>query len=210
MKARLIRIAVFSVLGLVVAAAVVWWQGDSAPPAGHAVAGHEPTPIVASTAVGGPFELVDHTGRTVTDKDFRGRHLLVYFGFTYCPDICPTELALIASAVDRLGEAADEVVPVFITVDPERDTPEAVAGYVELFHPRMVGLTGTPEQVARAAEAYRVYYARAETEGATEYLMDHSSFTYLMGPDGENLAVFPYGTAPDRMAEVIRERLAAG
>jgi protein SCO1/2 len=124
-----------------------------------------PSPA-ARPAVGGPFALVDSEGRAVTDADFRGRFMLVYFGFTYCPDVCPTSLTYIAQALDRLGPDADKVVPVFITVDPERDTPEQLKEYVRHFHPKLVGLTGTPEQIAAAAKAYRVYFAKARVPGA--------------------------------------------
>ncbi len=165
----------------------------------------KPAPV-ARPAVGGPFALVDHQGRAVTDADFRGRFMLVYFGFTYCPDVCPTSLTVIAQALDRLGADADKVVPVFVTVDPERDTPEQLKEYVRHFHPRLVGLTGTPEQVAAAAKAYRVYYAKARVQGAPpdEYSMDHTSIAYLMGRDGKFLAHFSHGTEPDAIAARVR------
>lgn len=163
-------------------------------------------PPAARPAVGGPFALIDSQGRAVTDADFRGRFMLVYFGFTYCPDVCPTSLTAIAQALDRLGADADKVVPVLITVDPERDTPEQLKEYVRHFHPRLVGLTGTPEQVAAAAKAYRVYFAKARTQGAPadEYTMDHTSITYLMGRDGKFLAHFSHGTEPDAIAARVR------
>ncbi|WP_270934498.1 SCO family protein [Falsiroseomonas oryzae] len=157
--------------------------------------------------LGGPFTLTDHTGRRVTEADFAGRFLLVYFGFTYCPDVCPTELGTIAAAVDALDGQADRVVPVFITVDPERDTQEAMADYVSRFHPRMVGLTGTEQQVAAAARAYRVFYAKVQRTDATDYLVDHSSFVYLVGPDGRVRALFRPDTTPDAIAQAIRGQL---
>ena len=157
--------------------------------------------------IGGSFTLVDGTGATRTDEDFRGRLMLVYFGFTYCPDVCPTELQAMGQAVDLLGEKADSVQPIFITIDPERDTPQMVGQYVESFHPRMVGLTGTPEQVAAAAKAYRVYYRKAEVEGSSDYLMDHSSIVYLMGRDGKFLTHFSHGTSPQDMAKGISKHL---
>lgn len=161
-------------------------------------------PPARDPGIGGPFTLVAQDGRTVTEQDFADDYMLIYFGFTYCPDVCPTELAVVASAVDQL-DAPDEVVPIFITIDPERDTPEAMADYVSLFHPRMVGLTGSEEQVAEAARAFRVFYQRIESPEFQDYLMDHSSFIYLVDPDGVTRLVFPYGTDPEAMAGQIDE-----
>jgi protein SCO1/2 len=157
--------------------------------------------------LGGPFRLTDHTGRAVTEADFAGRFMLVYFGFTYCPDVCPTELGIVAAAMDALGEQASRVTPVLITIDPERDTPAALADYVSRFHPAMVGLTGSPEQVAAAARAYRVFYAKVQRPDMTEYTMDHSSFIYLVGPDGRVRALFRPQTAPEAIADAVRAQL---
>src|SRR5437870_2948585 len=127
--------------------------------------------------IGGPFALVDHTGATRTEQDFRGKLVLVYFGFTYCPDVCPTDLQAMGLAVDKLDGAADRVQPLFITVDPERDTVAHLAQYVPMFHPRFIGLTGTPAAIHAAAAAYRAYYAKVPlSEG--DYTVDHSSFIY--------------------------------
>jgi len=153
--------------------------------------------------VGGPFTLVNDAGETVTDETFRGRYMLIYFGFTFCPDVCPTELGIMSAALDQLGEKAEKVQPLFVTIDPERDTPEVMARYVTLFHPRLMGLTGTPEQIASIAKAYHVFYRKAEDESSTDYTMDHSSIVFLMGPDGEYLKLFPPQTPPDKMAETI-------
>lgn len=161
----------------------------------------------AAVSIGGPFNLVDQHGRAVTEADFRGRYMLIYFGYTFCPDVCPTELQAMSQAIDELGPAGEKVTPVFITIDPTRDTVEQLAGYAEHFHPRLVALTGSPEQVAAAAKVYRVYYKKVEQEDSSEYLMDHSSIIYLMGPDGEFLTHFSYGTEPAKMAEKIREFL---
>jgi protein SCO1 len=158
--------------------------------------------------IGGPFELVGKDGKTVTDKDFRGRYMLVFFGFTHCPDICPAELQVMSAALDDLGDKADQVVPVFITVDPERDTPELVTAYVENFGPNFVGLTGSLEAVDKAAKAYRVTYQKFQEEGAGDnYSVDHSALVYLMGPDGKFVTHFPYGTSPEKMAETLRRYL---
>jgi protein SCO1/2 len=154
--------------------------------------------------IGGPFALVDHTGRAVTEKDFAGKPMLVYFGYTSCPDVCPTELQNMSLALDALGEAAEEIQPVFITVDPARDTVPVLADYVKHFGPGFVGLTGSEEQVSAAAKAYRVYYARGAGDDVA-YLMDHSSFVYLMGPDGDYLTHFAPNTPPEEMAQRIRD-----
>jgi protein SCO1/2 len=158
--------------------------------------------------IGGPFELVNHNGETVTRRDFAGKHMLVFFGFTHCPDVCPAKLNNISVALDRLGPIADEVTPIFITVDPERDTPERMAQYVSNFSSQIVGLTGAPEQIRKAAKAYRVYYAKVEMENsATGYLMDHSAFTYLMDEEGEYVTHFAYGDSIDKMTERLRLEL---
>lgn len=141
------------------------------------------TSIAGGTAaIGGPFTLVDHTGQTVTDQDVIKGPTLVYFGFTYCPDVCPLDTARNAEAIDLLAEMGHSVKPVFISIDPERDTPAALADFVEVMHPDMVGLTGTADQVKAASQAYKTYY-RKNGDGE-DYLMDHSTFSYLMGPDG--------------------------
>jgi len=159
--------------------------------------------------VGGPFELTDHTGRIRTERDFRGQLMLVYFGFTYCPDVCPTDLLQMALAVDQLGQAGDMVQPVFITVDPERDTPEHLKQYMPLFHPRFVGLTGDAIAIRAAASAYRVFYKKVEWGDRSDYTVDHSAFIYLMGRDGEYLGFFPPGASAERLVEILRPRLAA-
>jgi cytochrome oxidase Cu insertion factor (SCO1/SenC/PrrC family) len=159
--------------------------------------------------VGGPFELVDHTGRIRTERDFRGRLMLVYFGFTYCPDVCPTDLQAIGLAMDRLGSDADNVQPLFITVDPERDTPQHLAEYVPLFHPRLIGLTGSLDAIRKAADAYKVYSAKVPLgKGQGDYTVDHTAFIYLMDRNGDYLGFFPPGTSADRMVEIIRPQLA--
>ena len=158
--------------------------------------------------VGGPFALTDQNGTRRTEADFRGRLMLVYFGFTHCADVCPTDLMQMALAVDRLGPAGEMVQPVFITVDPERDTPEHLKQYLPLFHRRFVGLSGDAAAVQAAARAYRVYHRKVEREDGSDYTVDHSAFIYLMGADGEYLGFFPPGTTAERLAEVIGPRLA--
>jgi len=164
---------------------------------------------VAPAAIGGPFTLVDQDGKTVTEAAFRGRFALVFFGYTFCPDVCPTALTEVSNALDMLGDAGAKVMPVFITVDPARDRPEHLKEYLGFFHPRMVGLTGTPEQVAAAAKAYKVYYKKGPAEGAdaNDYLMDHTAIVYLMGTNGRFVTHFPQGTGAAAMAAKIREYL---
>lgn len=158
--------------------------------------------------VGGAFTLTDQNGQRRTDADFRGRLMLVNFGFTNCPDICPLGLSMMTETLDRLGPQAESVQPIFITVDPARDTPAVIKDYVAHFSDRMVGLTGTPEEIAAAAKAYRVYY-KVHGDPATNpnYAVDHSGFIYLMGRDGKFLAHFMHDTSPERAAETIRKFL---
>ena len=160
-------------------------------------------------ALGGPFSLQDHNGQRVTEGAFAGRLGLIYFGFTYCPDVCPTELGLMASALDLLGPDASRVLPVLITIDPARDTAAALADYVSRFHPALIGLTGTEEEIATAARAFRVYYRKIQPPGASDYLMDHSSFIYLVGPDGKVRQLFRPNTPPETIAAAIRGQIRA-
>jgi cytochrome oxidase Cu insertion factor (SCO1/SenC/PrrC family) len=158
--------------------------------------------------VGGPFALIDQNGKQRTDADFRGKLLLVFFGYTTCPDICPTELMQIGLTVDKLGAEGNDVQPLFISVDPDRDTPDVLAPYVTQFHPRLIGLTGTAEQIRTVADSYKAYYAKYKPPDGAVYLIDHTGFVYLMGRSGEYLGFFPPGTSADRMVEIIRQRLA--
>ena len=155
---------------------------------------------------GGPFSLTDQEGRARTEKDFRGRYLLLTFGYTHCPDICPTNLNAMAAALDRLGTAAAKATPVLISVDPERGTPAVLKDYLANFGPRFVGLTGTREQVLAAARAYRVHirlYRREDHEGHVKREVDHGSLIYLIGPDGKFRTLIPYDTPPERMTAVL-------
>lgn len=163
----------------------------------------------AREPVGGPFALIDHTGTARTEQDFRGKLLLVYFGFTYCPDVCPADLQNIGLALDQLGTAGGRVQPLFVTLDPERDTPAHLADYVPAFHPRLIGLTGDDAAIRAAADAYKVYYAKVTNEGGNDYTLDHTAFIYLMGPDGKYLGFFPPGTGAERIAEMLRQQIAS-
>jgi protein SCO1/2 len=165
--------------------------------------------VPGGVSVGGPFALTNHHGAAVTDASYRGRWMLVYFGYTFCPDVCPTELQTIAGALDKLGPQADQIAPLFVTVDPERDTAAALADYVKLFDDRIVGLTGTPDQIAAVARAYRVYYAKATSKDSSTYLMNHSSLMYLMGPDGKFRALFRQGMSSQALADAIHTQMSA-
>jgi cytochrome oxidase Cu insertion factor (SCO1/SenC/PrrC family) len=156
--------------------------------------------------IGGPFALIDHTGQPRTDTDFRGKLLLIYFGYTNCPDICPADLMQIGLAMNGLGPAGEAVQPLFITLDPERDTAARLADYVPLFHPRLIGLTGSAEEIRRVALAFKVYYAKYPPD-STDYLVDHSSFVYLIDGAGNYIGFFPPGTTADRMIEMITPHL---
>ena len=157
--------------------------------------------------VGGPFTLTDHTGRQRSDTDFRGKLMIVYFGYTYCPDVCPTDLMAITQALDALGPAAEGVQPVFITIDPERDT-KLLPEYVSSFHRSLVGLTGSPEEIRRVANAYKAFYVKVQDERSGEYSIDHAGVIYLMGRNGEYLGFMPPQTTPDRLTEILRKKLA--
>ena len=158
----------------------------------------------AGTSVGGPFALVNGDGKAVSDKDFRGKYMLVYFGYTFCPDVCPTTLSAVADAMDRLGPKAERLRPLFITVDPKRDSPAVVKQFAAAFGPRVEGLTGSAAQIATVAKAYRVYYAEHRTgPGPDDYTMDHSSVLYLMGPDGRFIAPIRADMAADQMAAAL-------
>ncbi|KAB7742653.1 redoxin domain-containing protein [Parvibaculum sedimenti] len=203
-------LAVAAIIGLALAPKVDRLV-DNTGPNGEAGANVQ---SVGKPRVGGPFTLVDQTGKTVTDKDFQGKYMLIYFGFTFCPDVCPTELQVISGALEKLGDKAANVQPIFVSVDPDRDTPEVLAKYVKQFDPRLIGLTGSAEQIAAVAKAYRVFYEKVKEQPAdgskaadADYTVDHSSVAYLMGPNGEFLTFFPPGVSPDQMAEKIASYL---
>lgn len=158
-------------------------------------------------SVGGAYELIDQDGKTVTDKDFAETYKLIYFGFTYCPAICPTELSKMTDALDKMGTAARAIQPIFITIDPERDTAAVMKQYVGHFDERLIGMTGTPEQVKAAASAYKVYYARVDDPAATEYTMDHSSYIYFMSPDDTLLHIFRIEDSAGDMASIMQRWL---
>jgi protein SCO1/2 len=179
----------------------IWLAPRSAP-------GGEPE---ASARVGGPFSLVDEHGVRRTEADFRGRFVLLYFGYTHCPDVCPLTLQTMADAIDQLGDMGERVQPVFITVDPARDTPEVMRAYVAAIHPRLIGLTGSEDEIRAVAKAYRVLRrkVRLGTGDPLDYTVDHSSLVYLLGPSGELLAQLSPTVDAAEMAELLRHYLAA-
>jgi len=190
---------VLAVAGLLVAVlllgagAFMWLSGNAGP------------------TVGGPFTLQNSDGRTVTDQAFRGKYMLVYFGYTFCPDVCPTTLTHVADALDKLGPQAKLLTPIFITVDPQRDTPAVMKQYTAAFTPQLVGLTGTPEQIAKVAKEYHVYYAIHRTgPGPDDYSVDHSSVLYLMDPKGNFVAPVRADDSGDELAAELRRLLPAG
>ncbi len=162
--------------------------------------------IEGKALVGGPFSLVDTEGKRMTDRDFRGKLMLVFFGYTHCPDVCPTELQNMTDVIQKLGTDADKVAPIFISVDPRRDTPEALSAYAKNFSPRITGLTGSRDEVASAAKAYRVYFKKAGS-GSDDYSVDHSSFVYLMDREGNYLTHFTFNTPPDTVVSVIKKHI---
>ncbi len=200
MNKNKLRVALILIVGLGVSALIAFAQ----------IRGIE-RQATASTVVadnfGGPFELTDHTGRAVTEKDFSGQWRLMYFGFTFCPAICPTELAKMTEVLNALGEKGEQITPIFITIDPERDTQKIMADYVSLFHPRLIGLTGTPDQIAEIAKAYKVYYAKVDDPTLSEYTMDHSSYIYLIDPQDNLHALYKIDQTADEVIADISARL---
>ncbi len=162
-----------------------------------------------SKLFGGPFSLTDHNRQVRTDRDFRGKYLLIFFGYTYCPDICPLDMSIIAQSMDILGDAATGVQPLFITVDPKRDRPALLKEFVETFDPRILALTGTEQQIRAVSKSFRVHRSKVITDklAPEDYLVNHSSLTFLMGPMGEFITLFPHNTAPEKIARVVKEKL---
>jgi cytochrome oxidase Cu insertion factor (SCO1/SenC/PrrC family) len=175
--------------------------GEASAPSSAALA------LPEGVTVGGPFHLVDAQGHPVSDADLRGRWLLIYFGYTTCPDVCPTTLQTMVTALDKLGPAGKNVVPVFITIDPERDTPDVMGRYAAEIDPRILALSGSPEEIAQVAKAYHVYYAKVPGKQGEPYTMDHSAFIYLVGPDGRLAALFGPQSSADEIAAAISRKL---
>ena len=193
MQRLMLALAAAIAVGIGAVALVLMYAGPEEGSAPNAIA-------VGGADIGGSFELVAEDGRRIRSEDLIDGPTLIYFGYTFCPDVCPVDVAVMAEATDLLAERGIEVTPVFITVDPARDDPEIMSLYTDAMHPRMVGLTGSVDEIAEAAEAYKVYYAKAEGDDPDRYLMNHSAFTYLMTPDGL-AALFRRGATPQEIAD---------
>jgi len=189
----------------------LWMTGDRTDQKKQADQAAEP----AETLIGGDFALTDQNGHLVHESDFHGRVMLVFFGFTHCPDECPATVATLTRAMALLGDKADQVVPIFISVDPESDTPPVLKDFLSNFDKRFVGLTGTPEEIKKVAELYKVYYARSDTADGKaafdsknpDYSVDHSAFIYMMGKDGKYVRIFPYNTSEQDIARAAQHLL---
>lgn len=183
---------------LLVAAATGVWK--------FAAGSHAPS-AAAITGFGGSLSLVDDNGRAVSDRSFRGKWVLVYFGYTHCPDACPTALNTIAEALDQLGPRRASVEALFITLDPERDTPAVLKDYTQAFQAGIIGLTGTPEDIAAAAKHFRIGYEKRPSSEGDDYTIDHSSIIFLLNPWGQPVAIFSHEMAPERIARRIGEEM---
>lgn len=196
-----------SLAAIGVAALIAWNQLNQASAGISGARTNGEAVIAPGISLGGPFALQNHAGQTVTEADFAGQFMLLHFGFTNCPDVCPTELGNMAAAIDILGDRnpafAEAVVPIFITIDPARDTQDIVGDYASAFHPRMIGLTGPPEAIDAVAKHYRVYYSQGKPSEDGFYLMNHTSFVYLVGPENEFVSMFHSGTAADDIADAL-------
>jgi len=185
------------------AGGLLWHQSEMVPGLGKNV-------ITGRADVGGPFRLIDHTGKTVTEADFRGRYMLIYFGYSFCPDVCPTTLAVMAQALEKLGSKSQRIVPILVTIDPERDTPQVLADYMKAFGPTFVGLTGSVEAIKDAEKKFRVYAVKKPLDPSKgsggNYGVDHSSVLYLMGPDGKLVNFYDEAVSPDDLAKDLRQR----
>ena len=192
---------VYLLLAAALLGGVLWYEGSQVPRLGQVVS-------TGTTNVGGPFRLVDQTGKTRTDADFRGRFMLIYFGYSFCPDVCPTTLSVMAQALDALKDK--RVVPVFITIDPERDTPKVLADYMKAFGADFVGLTGSAAAIKDVEKTYRVYAVKKPIDPNNPkrgYGMDHSSVLYLMGPDGKLISFYDEAISPENLARELRSKL---
>lgn len=183
---------VLALLLAILAGGLLWYIGD------HLA--NEQSSGMGIGDIGGPFALTDQNGARRTDRDFHGRYVLLYFGYSYCPDVCPTTLGVMADALAKLGPRAQRIAPVFVTIDPERDTPSALKKYLAAFGPDFVGLTGSLADITKVAHEYRVYFAKHKLEGGG-YAVDHSSVIYLLGPDGKLVKFYDEATTPDQLAK---------
>lgn len=205
MSRRVIQISLLALLGFVIGTTSAWLEVNKDVTTDYSRIEPAAGTSVSGSAVGGAFTLTDHFGNPVTEQNYADSYKLVFFGFTSCPDICPTELKKITTVLEALGPKAESIQPLFISIDPARDTPDALKQYVEMFHPRLIGLTGTPEQVKAAQKAFKVYAAKVDDPALTEYTMNHSSFTFLMNQNNELVSLFTTGdNASDMVKEILQ------
>lgn len=209
MKKSFRHIVLLSFLGVAIGIAAAWYQVNNEAGASNVFARIEPASgaVMAGSEIGGPFTLINHQGEPVTEQNFRESYKLVFFGFTHCPEICPAELQKITTAMKALGPEGEAVQPIFISVDPERDTPAVMKDYLSAFHPRIVGLTGTREQIRAVEESYKVYAAKVEGVSPGSYTMNHSSFTFFLTPEGELIDLFSAADTPSDMVKVIMQAI---
>ncbi len=191
-----------ALIAVFVAAAALAWVRLSAPPAGN----------LAGSSLGGPLALVDQDGRRLDPQRLRGKYRLIYFGYTFCPDVCPTDVASLARGLKafeaRDASRAARVQPIFVTVDPERDRPAAMKAFVTAFHPRLIGLTGTPAEIETVKKAYGIYARKVATSDPANYLVDHFAIVYLFGPDGAPIAFLPHqGLAPEQVTALLEDQV---
>jgi cytochrome oxidase Cu insertion factor (SCO1/SenC/PrrC family) len=194
----------YLLLAAALAGGLLWHESRMVPGLGRVVS-------TGTVQVGGPFTLTDQNGKRVASTDFHGRFMLVYFGYSMCPDVCPTTLAVMADALERMGSDGRRIVPIFITIDPERDTPKVLGPYMKAFGPQFVGLTGTPAEIAAVEKAYKVYAKKTPLDPAKGlaggYGMDHSSVIYLMGPDGKLVSFYDELVSPEALEKELRAKL---
>ena len=188
-----------ALIAAMIAGILLWRMADRLPGLGRTITS-------GRIAVGGPYALINQDGKPRASTGFGGKYQLIYFGYTFCPDVCPTTLAVMAAALDKMGPAQDRIVPVFITIDPARDKPEVLKKYLAAFGPRFVGLTGTDQQIAAVEKEFRVYAKKQPVTGGT-YAMDHSSVIYLMGPYGNLVSFFDEVTEPEALAKELKAKL---
>lgn len=202
-KIPLTRIMIILVLGLGIAALIAAYQIQDERGSELVLFSASQNSTVQKN-FGGPFTLINRAGEEVTQEDFENTKRLIYFGFTYCPAICPTELQKMTAALNMAGEKADEITPIFITVDPERDTVEVMDEYLQSFHPNFVGLTGSIKQINQAKDSYKIYAAKVQDDTMSDYTMDHSSFIYYLNENNDLLRIFKIDDSAEVMAEFIR------
>jgi cytochrome oxidase Cu insertion factor (SCO1/SenC/PrrC family) len=182
------------------AAGLIWHESDNVPGLGRTITS-------GAVAVGGPFTLTDQNGAKRSSSDFRGKYQLIYFGYSFCPDVCPTTLGVMSQALDKMGIDADRIVPIFITIDPERDSPAVLKSYMAAFGPRFVGLTGSAGEIIGVEKEYRVYAKKQALAGTSNYGMDHSSVIYLMGPDGRLVSFYDELISPDALEKDLKAKI---